>query len=87
MANDETLSVQGIKDYLSNYGIVNVEFEKLPHTPIDAYSTKINEKMAIAVTYSHNDPDKLAFDILHELCHLDRHITNETNSFISIERG
>lgn len=87
MANDETLSIQGIKDCLSTYGIIYVEIEKLPHTPIDAYSTKINEKMAIAVTYRHNDLDKLAFDILHELCHLDRHITNETSSFISIERG
>lgn len=87
MANDGTLSIQDIKNCLSRYGIIYVEIDKLPHSPIDAYSAKINGKMAIAVTYRHNDLDKLAFDILHELCHLDRHITNETCSFISIDNG
>ena len=85
MANDGTLSIQSIKDCLSKYGIIYAEVDKLPHAPIDAYSARINGKMAIAVTYRHNDLDKLAFDILHELCHLDRHITDETCSFISID--
>lgn len=87
MANSGLLSISGIKDCLSSHGIAYVEIEKLPQTPIDAYSANINGKMAIAVTYRHNDSDKLAFDILHELCHLDRHITDETHSFISIDRG
>ena len=87
MANKGILSIQGIKETLSKHGIVYVEIEKLPRTPIDAYSAKIRGKMAIAVTYRHNDMDKLAFDILHELCHLDRHITDETCSFISIDNG
>lgn len=87
MANDGTLSIERIKNCLSKYGIIYVEIEKLPHTPIDAYSARINGKMAIAVTYRHNDLDKLAFDILHELFHLEKHVTDETHSFISIDSG
>lgn len=87
MANKGTLSIQGIKYVLERYGIAYVEIEKLPRTPIDAYSAKVHGKMAIAVTYRHNDLDKLAFDLLHELCHLDRHITDDNCSFISIDGG
>ena len=29
--------------------------------------------------------DKLAFDILHELCHIEHHLSEESNAFISIE--
>ena len=29
--------------------------------------------------------DKLAFDILHELCHIDRHFSEGNKAFISIE--
>ena len=87
MANGGTLTVHRIKESLTQQGIIYVEIEKLPKTPIDAYSALIEGKRAIVVTYRHNDLDKLAFDILHELCHIDKHILQDGNSFISIERG
>lgn len=87
MANKGILSVQRIKECLTRQGIIYVEIEKLPKTPIDAYSALIDGKRAIVVTYRHNDLDKLAFDLLHELCHIDKHIMQDGSSFISIERG
>lgn len=39
----------------------------------------------ITVTYRYNDMDKLAFDILHELYHIEHHLSEESNAFISIE--
>lgn len=87
MANEGTLTVYRIKECLTQQGIIYVEIEKLPKNPIDAYSALIEGKRAIVVTYRHNDLDKLAFDILHELCHIDKHILQDGNSFISIDRG
>ena len=31
--------------------------------------------------------DKLVFDVLHELCHIDRHLTKEQTAFISVDDG
>lgn len=83
-ANKQTLNIESIRECLDANGIAYVEIPKLDQTPIDAYSMMCDDKPAIAVTYRHNDIDKLAFDILHELCHIDRHIENGC-SFISMD--
>lgn len=83
-ANKRTLNVAFIRECLSANGIAYVEIPKLDHTPIDAYSMMSEGTPAIAVTYRYNDIDKLAFDILHELCHIDRHIENGC-SFIAMD--
>lgn len=86
MANQQTLSVDAIKHCLSSHGIAYVEVPKLERTPVDAYSTMFDGKPAIAVTYRHDDMDKLAFDILHELCHIDRHLADDgRDSFINMD--
>lgn len=85
MANERTLTTEAIKACLAQYGISYIKVEKLDKTPIDAYSTFTGDMPVITVTYRYNDMDKLAFDILHELCHIDRHFSEGNKAFISIE--
>lgn len=85
MANERTLTTESIKDCLNRYGISYIRVDKLDKTPIDAYSTFSGDMPVITVTYRYNDMDKLAFDILHELCHIDRHFSEGNKAFISIE--
>lgn len=85
LANRGCLSVGAIKELLNRYGIQYIHVEKIDKTPIDAFSTIVNEHPVITVTYRYNDMDKLAFDILHELCHIDRHFGSDQTAFISID--
>ena len=85
MANERTLTVEAIKQCLNDYGISYVEVEKLEKAPIDAYSTYFGDNPAITVTYRYNDLDKLAFDLLHELCHIENHLEPNGGAFISME--
>jgi HTH-type transcriptional regulator/antitoxin HigA len=85
MANERTLTTESINECLNSYGISYIKVEKLDKTPIDAYSTFTGDMPVITVTYRYNDMDKLAFDILHELCHIDRHFSEGNKAFISIE--
>jgi len=85
MANERTLTTESIKECLNRYGISYIKVEKLDKTPIDAYSTFSGDMPVITVTYRYNDMDKLTFDILHELCHIDRHFSEVNKAFISIE--
>lgn len=85
MANGRQMDVESIKTCLNSYGIAYVEVSKIDKAPIDAYSTISNGHPCITVTYRYNDMDKLAFDILHELCHIDRHLSDDNKAFIAIE--
>lgn len=85
MANDGSISIKAIKQCLNGYGISYAEVEKVDKAPIDAYSTIANSHPVITVTYRYNDMDKLVFDILHELYHIDNHLSEEHKAFISIE--
>ena len=85
MANAGEITVSRIKDYLNYYGIAYLEVEKLEKAPIDAFSTFRGDTPIISATYRYDDLDKLVFDVLHELCHIHRHINPESASFIAIE--
>lgn len=85
MANHRNMSVNSIKKCLDGYGIAYVEMEKIEKAPIDGYSTFANGHPCITVTYRYNDLDKLAFDIIHELYHIDCHLSDGQNDFIAIE--
>lgn len=86
-ANNRNLSVSFIKECLNKHGIQYVEVEKLEKAPIDAYSTMHNGHPVISVTYRYNDMDKLAFDIIHELYHIDNHLSDTDSAFIAIDSG
>ncbi len=85
MANSQKMTVEGVKSCLNALGIAYLFVKKIEKAPIDAFSTFANGHPCITVTYRCNDMDKLAFDILHELCHIDRHISDEKTAFISID--
>ena len=85
MANTGELSIDAIRKCLNGYGIQYVEVPKVEKAPVDAYSTIEESHPVITVTYRYNDMDKLAFDILHELCHIENHLSENQKEFISVE--
>lgn len=84
MANGKVLTPLTIKEILNRNGIIYIQVPKLEAAPIDAYSMMTSTHPAIVVTYRHNDLDKLVFDVLHEIGHIEFHISNG-KSFISVE--
>lgn len=86
MANACDIDAEKLKDCLNGYGIWYLVVEKLDKAPVDAYSTFKDGHPVITVTYRYNDLDKLVFDVLHELCHIDKHLSGEDEkAFISVE--
>lgn len=84
MANEGNLNVMNIRETLNKNGIIYIQVPKLEAAPIDAYSVMSGSHPAIVVTYRHNDFDKLAFDILHEIGHILYHFQSG-KSYISVE--
>lgn len=85
MANAQTITAEDIKQCLNAYGIAYLVVEKVDKAPVDAYSTIAEGHPVITATYRYNDLDKLVFDILHELCHIDYHLSEDQDAFISID--
>lgn len=85
MTNGRILTKESIKECLNRYGIAYINVEKLGRAPINACSTFAGDMPVITVSYRDNDMDTLAFDILRELCHIDRHFSEDAQIFISIE--
>ena len=85
MANRRILSTASMKETLNRYGITYIKVDKLDRVPVDAYCSFINGHPVITVTYRYNDMDKLAFDVLHELCHIEKHLSDENQAFIAME--
>lgn len=83
-ANNGELTTGKLEEILNHNGIIFRHVPKLDSAPIDAYSVIVGEHPAIVVTYRHNDMDKLAFDILHEIGHIQNHLTSG-KSYISVE--
>ncbi|MDO5751231.1 MAG: HigA family addiction module antitoxin, partial [Rothia sp. (in: high G+C Gram-positive bacteria)] len=85
MANEQRASVAEIARCLGSYGITYVEVERVEKAPVDAYSCLVDGAPVVSVTYRHNDLDKLVFDVLHELYHIDHHLGGETQAFITVD--
>lgn len=83
-ANNGELTTLRLKEILNNNGIIFRHVPKLDSAPIDAYSVMIGNHPAIVVTYRHNNMDKLAFDVLHEIGHIQNHLKSG-KSYISVE--
>jgi len=83
-ANDGTLTTSMLKEILNDNGIIFRHVPKLDAAPVDAYSVMVGQHPAIVVTYRHNNMDKLAFDVLHEIGHIRQHLTSG-KSYISVE--
>ena len=85
MANLRELTIQSVQECLNRNGISYVHVEKLDKVPVDAFSTYMNGHPIVTVTYRYNDMDKLIFDVLHELCHIEKHLTDGSRAFIALE--
>lgn len=72
-----------IHDILNKYGIVYSVVPKLDKTPIDAASMKVGEHPAIITTHRYNDMSRLIFNVLHELGHIEKHMYNNNEIFVS----
>lgn len=63
---------------LSNYGINFCIVDKVEHASIDGYSFLENGIPTIAITTRFDRIDNLAFSVMHEVCHVYKHL-NENN--------
>jgi addiction module antidote protein, HigA family len=85
-ANKQALTTDFIAECLEENGIAYEVVPKLDKTPVDGYSLMApGHHPAVIVTYRYNDLDKLAFDVLHELGHIELHLNAQNEGFISIE--
>ncbi|MDE7074313.1 MAG: HigA family addiction module antidote protein [Odoribacter sp.] len=84
LANACTLTTDKIREILNRQGIIYLNVQKLDSAPIDAYSLMAGSHPVIVVTYRHNDMDKLVFDVLHEIGHIEKHLPSG-KSYISVE--
>lgn len=84
------ITEKGIQLVLNKYGIAYSVIPKLEKTPIDAASLQMSGYPSIITTHRYNDMSRLIFNILHELGHIQKHMSFEKDSqcsvFISSEK-
>lgn len=78
-----------MQSILNNYGIAYSVIPKLEKTPIDAASLQMSGYPSIVTTHRYNDMSRLIFNILHELGHIQKHMSfvndNQCVVFVSSE--
>lgn len=85
MANNDSATVGNIKRCLYKYGITYIEVANVDKTPINAYTLICEGYPVITVTYRYNDGDRLVFDILSALYHIEHHLINNKEGVIMID--
>lgn len=78
-AHNHTINENLLKEILDSYGISYSIVQKLDKTPVDAYSSWVENYPAIVTTHRYNDICKLIFNVIHELGHIELHIKPNTN--------
>lgn len=69
---------------LNKYGIAYSVIPKLEKTPIDAASLQMQDYPSIITTHRYNDMSRLIFNILHELGHIQMHMSFKKDSTCSV---
>ncbi len=69
---------------LNKYGIAYSVIPELEKTFIDAASLQISGYPSIITTHRHNDISRLIFNILHELGHIQKHMSFENDNQCSV---
>lgn len=77
------ISEADIKNVLNQYGIAYTVVCKLEKTPIDAVSINMDGYPAIVTTHRYNDMSRLVFNVIHELGHIEMHMDETANIFVS----
>jgi HTH-type transcriptional regulator/antitoxin HigA len=78
------ITEKGIQLVLNKYGIAYSVIPKLEKTPIDAASLQMSGYPSIITTHRYNDMSRLIFNILHELGHIQKHMSFEKDSQCSV---
>ncbi|RTY85397.1 ImmA/IrrE family metallo-endopeptidase [Flavobacterium sp. LS1P28] len=71
--NKKTISKT--KSILEDYGIVFFTLDRPPQTPVDGKAFMSNENPSIVLSLKYNRLDNFAFNIMHELGHVFKHLT------------
>lgn len=78
--------VEETKQILNKYGIKFLIIEKFDHSPIDGYSFWSINNPAIVITLRKKQLDSFAFNVMHELGHVFKHLLpNHEASFLDID--
>jgi HTH-type transcriptional regulator/antitoxin HigA len=81
--NSDTL--KRVTQVMSSHGIRFSVVDKLEHASIDGYSYIDTDGVpVIVVTLRHKKIDFFAFTVLHEVCHVYKHLNSENNNMISL---
>lgn len=86
-ANTSRITEEEISQILKDNGISYSVVNKLEKTPVDAYSSWWLDYPSIVTTHRFNDINRLVFNVLHELGHIELHLTKNTNSVYITEDG
>jgi HTH-type transcriptional regulator/antitoxin HigA len=79
--NADTLAK--VKRCLYDYGIRFTVVEKLPHASVDGFSFIQDKIPSIVLTLRIKTIDNLAFNVMHELCHIKYHLKSDDDERIS----
>lgn len=82
--NDNQDTMARLQTTFSKYGIRFCKVPKIDRASIDAYSYIENGVPCIIVTNRYDHIDSLAFNVMHELCHIARHLTDSQPQNISL---
>lgn len=69
---------------LSNYGINFCIVDKVEHASIDGYSFLENGIPTIAITKRYDRIDNLAFSVMHEVCHVYKHLNDKNDQRLNV---
>lgn len=78
------ITEKDIQLILNKYGIAYSHIQKLEKTPIDAASLQMSGYPSIITTHRYNDMSRLIFNILHELGHIQKHMSFENDNRCSV---
>lgn len=63
-------AIESVTQVLESHGIIVVHYNREPTTTFDGLSAMVNDRYALIIVNSKVPPDRLRFDLLHELGHV-----------------
>lgn len=79
-------TAESLKVLLNSYGIKLIYQDKFEKTPIDGISFISDNKPAIALTLRYKRIDNLAFTLMHEIAHIDKHLfSGQQTEYINLD--
>lgn len=77
-----------VEELCNQYGIKFIKESKLDKVPVDGYSFWLGKNPTIVMTGRMDRIDNFAFTLMHELGHIEMHLTQDSNEdFVDVEPG